>query len=65
MQTIGHAVAAVTKDVQPGGIADASFVKAAAEGVLFEGLASLLRQVLCSFWFKHQSLLPSGGAGFG
>lgn len=45
MHTIGHAIAAAAEDVQPGDVADASFVKAAAEGVLFEGLASLLRQV--------------------
>ena len=44
-KTIGHAVAAVAQDVQPGHVEDASFIKAAAEGVLFEGLASLLRQV--------------------
>lgn len=45
MNTIGHAVAAVAHDVQPGEVEDASFIEAAAEGVLFEGLASLLRQV--------------------
>ena len=45
MNTIGHAVAAVAQDVQPGKVEDASFIKAAAEGVLYEGLASLLRQV--------------------
>ena len=45
MDTIGHAVAAVRQDVQPGKVPDANFLVAAAEGVLFEGLASLLRQV--------------------
>ena len=50
MATIGQAVAGVRRDVQPGSVPDASFLVAAAEGVLFEGLASLLRQV---------SLMPS------
>lgn len=45
MDTIGQAVAAVSRDVQPGSVPDASFLVAAAEGLLFEGLASLLRQV--------------------
>ena len=45
MDAIGQAVAAVGQDVQPGSVPDASFLVAAAEGVLFEGLASLLRQV--------------------
>ena len=45
MTTIGRAVAGVSRDVQPGCVPDASFLVAAAEGVLFEGLASLLRQV--------------------
>ena len=45
METIGHAVAAVRQDVQPGKLPDAEFLVAAAEGVLFEGLASLLQQV--------------------
>ena len=45
MDTIGHAVAAVRQDVQPGQVPDADFLVAAAEGVLFEGLASMLRQV--------------------
>ena len=45
MDTIGQAVAAVSQDVQPGPVPDASFLVAAAEGVLFEGLASLLHQV--------------------
>lgn len=50
MGTIGRAVAAVGRDVQPGAVPDAGFLVAAAEGVLFEGLASLLRQVpLMSF----------------
>lgn len=53
MDTIGHAVAAVRQDVQPGKVPDADFLVAAAEGVLFEGLASLLHQVslaLISAW---------------
>lgn len=45
MDTIGRALAAVSRDVQPGSVPDAAFLVAAAEGVLFEGLASLLRQV--------------------
>ena len=45
MDTIGRALAAVGQDVQPGSVPDAAFLVAAAEGVLFEGLASLLRQV--------------------
>lgn len=45
MGTIGRAVAAVRQDVQPGSLPDASFLVAAAEGILFEGLACLLRQV--------------------
>lgn len=54
MRTIGHALAAVAQDVQPGDVScagDAAYVRAAAEGVLFEGLASLLRQV--SLLFTH------------
>lgn len=53
MDTIGQAVAAVRQDVQPGGVPDADFLVAAAEGVLFEGLAALLHQVglaLISTW---------------
>lgn len=45
MDTIGHAVAAVSQDVKPGQMPDAEFLVAAAEGILFEGLASLLHQV--------------------
>lgn len=66
LHTIGHAIAAVAEDVQPGNVTDASFIIAAAEGVLFEGLASLLRQV-CHCQGCHAStsvvlhiLLPQG-----
>ncbi len=45
INTVGHAVAAVSQDVKPGQVLDAEFLVAAAEGILFEGLASLLRQV--------------------
>ena len=45
MDTIGHAVAAVSQDVKPGHVPDADFLVAAAEGILFEGLTSLLHQV--------------------
>ncbi|KAA6423444.1 MAG: Aldehyde oxidase, partial [Trebouxia sp. A1-2] len=53
MDTIGHAVAAVSQDVKPGQMPDAEFLVAAAEGILFEGLASLLHQGL-----PTDSLLP-------
>ena len=45
MDTIGHAIASVSQDVKPGQVPDAEFLVAAAEGILFEGLASLLHQV--------------------
>ncbi len=45
MEAISHAVAAVSQDVEPGQVPDAQFLVAAAEGILFEGLASLLHQV--------------------
>ncbi len=45
VETVGHAVVAVRQDVQPGKVPDADFLVAAAEGVLFEGLAALLGQV--------------------
>ena len=61
MAAIGQAVAAVSRDVQPGSLPHSSFLVAAAEGLLFEGLASLLRQVdlLPSHPFSSSSLLPS------
>jgi len=45
INTIGLAVANVNEDVKPGQVPDADFLVAAAEGILFEGLASLLHQV--------------------
>ncbi|KAL0029788.1 hypothetical protein WJX77_000034 [Trebouxia sp. C0004] len=54
MDTIGHAVAAVSQDVRPGQVPDAEFLVSAAEGILFEGLASLLHQGL-----PTDSLLPN------
>jgi CO/xanthine dehydrogenase FAD-binding subunit len=45
VSTIAAAVKAILDDVRPGELPDAEFLRGAAQGLLFQALASILKQV--------------------
>ena len=53
IRTLAKAVALVLEDVQPGNVPDKDFLITAAQGLLFEALASILKPVR-----QQEVLLP-------